>query len=245
MPDVSLIQIFFAAAVTIPFGLAAYRRGSVDRGGMIGGICCGFLIFAILGWRGFLLLGAFFVGATIATKHKREFKESLGVAQEKGGRRGWRNAVANTGFGVLLALVCFWYGASWVLVIGFVAAFATAFSDTVASELGQVYGKRAVLVTNFQRVPVGTEGAVSIEGTLLGIGASVLLGLLAWLTGFLPDIGAVGLVVLAAFIGTTVESYLGATIEGLPLMNNETINFLNTAVGGVSGMLLAAALGYQ
>ena len=53
------------------------------------------------------------------------------------------------------------------------AAFATAASDTVASEIGQAYGRTHVLITTFRRVPAGTDGAVSIEGTLTGIAASV------------------------------------------------------------------------
>ena len=42
----------------------------------------------------------------------------------------------------------------------------------------------------------------------------------------------------AALIGTTLESYLGATLERRHLIGNELQNFTNTLVGGLAGMAL-------
>lgn len=54
------------------------------------------------------------------------------------------------------------------------ASFCSKLSDTVSSEVGKAYGKTTYLVTTFQRVPRGTEGAVSLEGTAAGVAAAVL-----------------------------------------------------------------------
>jgi uncharacterized membrane protein len=45
-------------------------------------------------------------------------------------------------------------------------------------------------------------------------------------------------VIVAAFLGTVLESVAGATLERRGLLDNQAINFLNTLVGA----LLAAAL---
>ena len=45
--------------------------------------------------------------------------------------------------------------------VGFVASICSKLSDTVSSEVGKAYGKTTYLVTTFERVPRGTEGAVS------------------------------------------------------------------------------------
>eukprot|EP00854_Cymbomonas_tetramitiformis_P013834 gene13834-16349_t len=45
-------------------------------------------------------------------------------------------------------------------------------SDTVSSEVGKAYGKTTYLSTTFKTVPRGTEGAVSLEGTVAGAGAA-------------------------------------------------------------------------
>jgi uncharacterized protein (TIGR00297 family) len=121
------------------------------------------------------------------------------------------------------------------LLAAYLGAFATALADTTGSEIGQLYGKTPILITTFKRVPVGTDGAVSLEGTLAGILASALIGLLGfWLIG--PAFGLLGVaaVVLGAFVGTTAESYLGATIEGLEHVDNEVINFANTVIGAAA-----------
>ena len=87
-------------------------------------------------------------------------------------------------------------------------------------------------------MPKGTEGAVSLEGTLAGIAASLLLAALGAAVGFYDWIGVIP-VVVAALIGTTFESLVGAALEKRKLLDNEALNFLNTLVGAVA----AAALG--
>ena len=65
-----------------------------------------------------------------------------------------------------------------VLRLAFVTAFATKLADTFASEIGKGYGRTTFLITNFKRVPPGTEGAVSAEGTAAAaVGGGLLAGL--------------------------------------------------------------------
>ena len=69
------------------------------------------------------------------------------------------------------------------LQVGFVASFCSKLSDTVSSEVGKAYGQTTYLVTTFQRVPRGTEGAVSLEGTAAGVAAAFLFAGVAVATG--------------------------------------------------------------
>lgn len=39
----------------------------------------------------------------------------------------------------------------------------------------QAYGKRTFLITTLKPVPAGTEGAVSLEGTLAGVVGSIII----------------------------------------------------------------------
>jgi uncharacterized protein (TIGR00297 family) len=91
-------------------------------------------------------------------------------------------------------------------------------------------------------VPRGTDGAVSLEGTLAGIAGSLALGLLGWGLGLIDGAG-VAIVAAAAFVGTTLESYLGAVLEQADLIDNEAQNFLNTLAGGLAAILIAALAG--
>lgn len=49
--------------------------------------------------------------------------------------------------------------------------------------LEQAYGKRTFLITTLKPVPPGTEGAVSLEGTLAGVVGSIVIAGFAALCG--------------------------------------------------------------
>lgn len=217
----------------------AFLLGTVSRSGVVGGVVVGTLLYTLTGWRGWLLLVTFFVLGSGLSKLGYKRKEALGVAQEDRGRRGAKHALANCG-GALIFAALFGFTDSPAFLLAYVGAFATAVADTAGSEVGQLYGKTPILITTFRRVPVGTDGAVSLEGTLAGIVASLVLALVGFVVGFAPQYAAhvLWLIPVAAFLGTTVESYVGAAFHQVKAIDNEVMNFLNTLVGGLAAWLL-------
>jgi len=231
-----------AVAVNLVLGGLAWWRGAVSRSGFVGGALIGTLILALGGGGAYLTLCAFFVVGTAATRLGYSRKARAGLAQEERGRRGSRHALANCATGTVLAVsMAFWPAIA--PAVGLVAAFATAASDTLGSEIGQLYGRRPYLPTTFRPVPPGTEGAVSLEGTLAGVLGSTALGALGWASGMFPPLG-IGVVVIAAFVGTTVESYVGAIWGREARIGNEAMNFLNTLVGAAVAVLIVWPLGW-
>jgi len=90
-------------------------------------------------------------------------------------------------------------------------------------------------------VPPGTEGAVSLEGTLAGVAGSVVLSAYAIATG-LVGMSALAPCLLAAFIATNVESLIGASAQGrFKLLTNEVVNFIMTVIGAGAGIALAGS----
>ncbi len=241
LSPVLLRDAAIGAAVNAVLAVGAYAARGVDRSGALCGWCLGVALYAFSGWRGFSLLLLFFVLGTACTKIGYAKKAILGIAQEKGGRRGARNAIANTGAGVLFAFLVVATPYHTVFALALVAAFATAAADTVSSEIGQAYGRTTYLVTSFRRVPAGTEGAVSLEGSLAGLAASTLPAAFAAGTSLITWPGA-AVVVVAAFIGTTLESYLGATLQRTRTIDNNVVNFANTVAGGLAAMGLSMLL---
>jgi uncharacterized protein (TIGR00297 family) len=225
------------AAVNAVLALAAFAARGVSVSGALSGFLLGTLLYTFAGWPGFAILLAFFVLGTGATKLGFGRKAALGVAQAKGGRRGVRNVVANGGAGLLFAFLAAATGHRTLCLVALAAAFATAAADTVSSEIGQAFGRRHVLITSFRRVPAGTDGAVSIEGTLAGVAAAAIVAAIALSVAIVDARGAIA-VVLGAIVGTTLESYLGATLETDRVLDNEVVNFANT----VAGALAAAAI---
>lgn len=237
-----LPALLAGAAVNLLLAVPAYLARSVSVSGAVAGLFIGTVVWASLGWRGWAILVTFFVLGTGATKLGYQRKAAENLAQEGGGRRGAGHAFANTGVPMMAALFAATTPAPHLYLPAFVAAFATATGDTLGSEIGQLWGRRTFLITTFQPVPRGTEGAVSLEGTLAGLFGSAFVACLGWAFGFYGPLVA-ALVTLAAFLGTTLESLVGATIEQRGLLANESVNFLNTLIGALLAAGFVALLG--
>jgi uncharacterized protein (TIGR00297 family) len=220
---------------------AGWMAGTVTRSGVIAGLVIGASIYAGAGTGAWILLLLAFAAASASSRIGYRRKLQLGIAEERGGRRGAANAVANTGLaalGALLAVVSP-YRAEALLAVA--AVLIAGSSDTVASEIGKAFGRRTFLVIGFRPVPPGTSGALSLEGTTAGVAAAALLGLVAVWAGLFPR-SLLLIVVIAVTAASLVESALGATLEGPRVLNNDLLNFVNTAAAAAIALLLASRL---
>ncbi|KAB5534353.1 hypothetical protein DKX38_017439 [Salix brachista] len=184
--------------------------------GIFAAFLLGNLTWRAFGPSGFLLVASYFVLGTAATKVKMAQKEAQGVAEKRKGRRGPGSVIGSSAAGCVCALLSIFgaggqaFLALWRL--GFVASFCTKLSDTVSSEIGKAYGKTTYLVTTFKVVPRGAEGAVSAEGTLAGLLASILLASIGCILGEINAPEAV-ICVIASQIANVGESIIGAALQ--------------------------------
>lgn len=211
----------------------------------------GVLIWGCLGWRAYTVTMAYFLVGSAVTKIGLAEKAAAGIAEARSGVRGPGNVWGSALVAALCALLALLLRrqpalAPWanLAVLGLVASLSTKLADTTATEIGKAYGRRTFLITTLQPVPRGTEGAVSLEGTLAGIVGSLLLATVAWLIQLMPPLGIL-LCVIAALIATTLESLIGATLEGkLPGLTHDVVNIINTLIGALVAVALGWVLGY-
>ena len=209
--------------------------------GNINGAILGILVWGTLGWRGYLIVMLFFLLGSVLTFVGIEQKEKEGIAEERSGMRGAGNVWSSALAASLCAIATLFCPEpiKGLFVLGYVASFCTKLSDTTASEVGKAYGKTTYLITNLKSVPRGTEGAVSLEGTIAGTFASVVLAAIAWVIGLISPIGIIWCVI-AAFIATTIESLIGATLEPrFTWLTNDLVNLINTVIGAIAAIFLA------
>jgi uncharacterized protein (TIGR00297 family) len=200
---------------------------------MIAGAAACFLLFAGAGPSGFAVLASLFLLTWISTQFGYRHKQALGVAERVDGRNAWQ-VLANLAVSALGSLAFAATGnRAWMFAS--VAALAEAATDTVASEIGQTRGHTAVLITSWKPVAVGTDGGITIAGTLAGTAAGVLIATAAAGSGIVPR-AQLWIPAAAGFVGMLVDSFLGATLQRRGTMNNEAVNFFGTVV--------AAALAY-
>ncbi len=145
------------------------------------------------------------------------------------------------------ALVCaflsFLYPSHEYLRVAFVASLATKAADTVSSEMGKAFGKKTYLITTLKRVPAGTEGGVSVEGTVAGSIAAVMITMLAVMLDVVDGGFGAGACVVAALLANSVESVIGATAQRqYKWLTNEVVNFINTTLGAIFAAVLFQSL---
>jgi uncharacterized protein (TIGR00297 family) len=232
-------RLALGLVINAAIAVLAWRAGSIDGGGAASAIVIGTLVTGGLGLPGLAVMVAFFIIGSAATKLGYRVKAARGIAQEKGGARGWRNAWANGGVPAALAVMAALAPPALrgLYAIAYAAAVATAAADTCSSEVGKAYGRRTFLITTLKPVPPGTEGAVSLEGTLGGLLGGLMvaavgaaLGLYSW-----PVAGLVG---MAGLLGALAESVVGTVAERRGWMGNDALNALNTAMGAGLAVLL-------
>jgi len=238
-------RIFLAVAVNLAFALLAYALEAASRSGAVCGFFLGTAIYLGYGYKSFLLLCAFVLLGSVATRLGFSKKAARGVAERRGGARSWREALANLLAAAFFSLLVITTHHEAAFLIALVAALAEAAGDTVSSEIGQWTSDRAYLITTFESVPAGEDGGISLGGTAAGFAASAIimgLGLGLGLCGPYRIAGP-AIALGAACAGNLFDSLLGATIQRRGLVTNGMVNFAGTSLAGALALGLALSLG--
>ncbi len=236
---IGLNSILLLVAIVIPKKL-------LTPAGLIHAWCLGAIVWGTLGWQGYGVVMFYFLAGSAVTRIGMAQKEAEGIAEKRGGARGpenvWGSAFAATICALGVAAIGLgWLDPSWksLLLLGYVASFCTKLADTTASEVGKAYGKSTFLITTLKPVPRGTEGAVSLEGTLAGIVGGIAIALVAYSVGII-DLTGVIICTIAAFIATNLESVIGATLQSkIDWLSNELVNVINTIIGATVAIAIA------
>lgn len=224
------IIIFVSIVLTV-------RTGKLTAIAAIMGGCIGALLFICAGFTGIAMMAMFFILATAATIWKKEKKKVFGIAEDNEGRRDAGQVLANAGVaGVLGICILFFPSHSNTFRLMIAAAFSSATADTLSSELGNVYGQRFYNIISFKTEKRGLNGVVSIEGTLFGIAGSIIIAVVHAI-GFGLNLNFLW-IVIAGTTGNLADSILGATVERKRYLSNNAVNFLNTAIGALTALIL-------
>lgn len=232
LPELGRILIICIFALVL--GIGAYWAKAADSDAVLSEtiICLLVILFAGLSW--FLLLLAFYLLGGGFTRYGYTYKQKLGIAQAKGGRRGYKNVYSNSLVPLAMAIAYGVYG-SELFIYAFIASVATANADTLASEIGETSRSKPRVITNFKTTEPGVDGGVTPLGEAASIGGAAIIGILATGTGM---IGPIGLVIgtIGGFLGTNFDSLLGATLQRRGILSNNGVNLFATLFGALVGV---------
>jgi uncharacterized protein (TIGR00297 family) len=210
----------------VVMGLITYWRKALDLFGSIFMIIMGIVIIFTAGVHWLILIFLFLILGLVSTKYKHQYKKDIGVYE---GTRTLKNVISN---GIVPFIMAAFgnYG-------GFIGSIATATADTLASEIGVTVQPR--LITTFKKVPPGTDGGISVLGTVAGIIGAGIIGVAAYLLGIIHDpFLTLKISIIAGTVGCFVDSILGAVLERRNYISNEYVNLIATITGAALGIIM-------
>ena len=218
----------------------AQRASLLTKNGWIHAGALGTILWGSLGWQGWLSVLLYLLIGSLVTKIGFAEKEARGIAEGRGGMRGPENVWGSAATGALLAiLIQFDIWSEKLLLIGFAASFAAKLGDTFGSEIGKRWGRKTFLITSLRPVSAGTDGGISIEGTLSCFVGSILMTLVMLKLSLISRSSVFCIVAFSGFFATLLESFIGALFQKrFYFLTNEVVNFLQTLLAALIAILL-------
>jgi uncharacterized protein (TIGR00297 family) len=227
LPARSLLLFAGLSVIFAAFGRLV--RGVTPGGAIAGAVVC-FVLLLGAGVSGFAVLLTVFVVTWVSTRFGYLKKQRLGTAEPRAGRNECQ-VLANLGISAGCAsLFVLTHSERWLVAMG--AALAEAAGDTVSSEIGQAVGSQPRLISNWNRVPAGTDGAVTLAGSIAGVLAATAVAAVSCGTRIFGLRSAL-VCAVAGITGMIADSVLGATAERRELMGNNGVNFISTAIAAI------------
>jgi len=269
---------------TIPVAFVSWTLKKVTTEGALAGIGVGTALFVFAGIGPLVILFSFFLSSVLIGRVKKEKRKSLRLSSliEKGDRRDSIQVLANCGV-ALVASVLFAATGQVMYFVALVVAFSAATADTWAGEMGVLHTQKPRHILTRKFVEPGVSGGVTLLGfffSLLGALFVALIfsaqGLYLQLQSLFPtnpflqvplrshsipwsSPWALGLIVVGGFLGSLLDSLLGATLQaqylcaitgrvtersmtnqvpnllvrGMHWVNNDMVNFLATLIPSV------------
>lgn len=255
------MKVFLSLLFALIVSGGGFWFKALDFSGFAFATLVGAAIFWGAGFPGAAVLIFFFVLGSALSRLPSEVS-----APEQKARRDGGQVLANGLWPALLALA-YSTRQDETYYLAFVASIAVACADTVSGEIGVRWGGRTVSIVNFRSIPPGVSGGVSLIGTLAGLAGAMLVALVGvgprqW--DLFLSLKSIGSITAIGFLGMLVDSLLGASVQakyrcsicrlaveephhcgqpaerasGLPVLDNDGVNFLATLFGAVMGLIL-------
>lgn len=238
-------EAVLALGLSALLSLLAWRLRLLTPSGALSAFAVGTIIgvFGSLSWL-IVLLVFTFIGFA-ATRYGLGKKKERGLQEGRDGERSHTNVLAVALAPCLVAVLSFLFGLQGTVVasIAFVAAISVAASDTIASEMGVMYPD-VWMVTTLEKVPPGTDGGVSVMGTVWAFLGAVVASVVGWAVIYPADLfsGLVLIPIFAGFFGCFADSFLGATLETKGYINKYSNNFITMLMGSLLAVAIYLAI---
>ncbi len=207
-------DIIVLAAIVILFFLSI-KIGVLDIFGSLLSLIIGIIIYFIAGLPYLILLISFVLISYVATIYHHKYKADIY------GMTKIRNVGSVISKGLIPFILIFIPFQTIDKLYLYSVAVAAATADTISGELG-IFSSKSYSIINFKSAIPGENGAISIPGEFYAFLGSASIALIFYI--FTLNINYALYITLFGFIGSNVDSLLGATLEKNGILNKQSVN---------------------
>ena len=211
----------------------------MTKEGWISAGILGSILWGCLSWQGWFSVVIYLLFGSLVTKIGYKFKKQKGIAEKRGGRRGPENVWGSAATGLFFAIMVKLNFANLLFYkIGFAASFAAKLADTFGSEIGKRFGRNTYLITSFRKVDRGTEGGVSLEGTIASAIGAIFMSSIMFALSIITTKNQFVIVSISGFLATISESFIGAKFQEKYKLSNELVNAFQTSISSIIAIFI-------
>ena len=207
------LRFFYGLILSFLFVSIAFILNWLTLDGATSALLFGTISLGFGGWTGAGVILAFFVSSSLVSKDPNDGITGIKIPFRRNAIQVWAN-----GFWFSFWILIWFLSQQHFFIVAAISSMAFSTSDTWASEIGGHRFKGSTwLIKGFKKVQPGEDGGISLVGTLASLAGSVFLTFIFWLLS--PDYhwGIYLTVVLAGFLGSFLDSWIGATLQGKKL----------------------------
>jgi len=186
-----------------------FKFNILTRRGSFVAYLLGFYLAGIGGWPWLMPVLLFFLSSAAFTKLHHAIK---GDRNKSTARNAWQ-VIANIIWAVTSSAL-FLLTQNEIFVLFFIAFVAAVTADTWASEIGPLLNKRCYSLSAMRTVPAGTNGGISLSGSLAALSGATVISSLSYYVFFGSwqwDI--IVILGVSAFLACFADSLLGTFAE--------------------------------
>lgn len=208
-------RFLLAILLSITFVVIAFILNWLTLDGASAAILFGIIALGFGGWTGAAITLAFFVSSSLVSKDQFDEDGLLTLAFRRDGVQVWAN-----GFWFAFWLLIWFLSKQPEFLIAAVTSMAFSTADTWGSEIGGHRVKGPTwLISSFKQVEPGTDGGISVMGTLSTLAGAAFITLIFWVLNPHFYWATLLIIVLGGFAGSLIDSWIGAVIQGKELKN--------------------------
>ncbi len=237
-------SLLIAFAINFCLILLFHRVPVLTRSGYLHAGALGTILLASIGLRAWLSVVVYLILGSAVTKLGFYNKQQRGLAESRGGKRGPENVWGSSATGAFLSIIYTLH--IWpesLVLIGFASSFSAKLADTFGSEIGKRWGTKTYLISSLRKVQPGTEGAISLEGTIASLIGGFIMAMVMWIFKIISSYESIILITFVALLATLLESFIGALVQNrFRLLNNEIVNSIQTSIAALLSIIIANKL---